>query len=43
MIAERLGVAVKTIGNHISSIFVKLGIAIRAEAIVLARDAGLGA
>jgi DNA-binding NarL/FixJ family response regulator len=43
VIAARLGVAVKTIGNHISAIFVKLGVATRAEAIVLARDAGLGA
>lgn len=42
VIAERLGVAVKTVGNHISAIFLKLGIATRAEAIVLARDAGLG-
>lgn len=42
VIAERLGVAVKTVGNHISAIFVKLGVATRAEAIVLARDAGLG-
>lgn len=42
VIAERLSLAPKTIGNHISAIFVKLGVATRAEAIVLARDAGLG-
>lgn len=41
-IAQRLGVAVKTVGNHISAIFLKLGIATRAEAIVLARDMGFG-
>lgn len=41
-IAERLHLAPKTVGNHISAIFVKLGVSSRAEAIVLARDAGLG-
>jgi len=41
-IAERLDLAPKTVGNHISAIFVKLGVATRAEAIVLAREAGLG-
>lgn len=41
-IAARLGLAHKTVGNHITSIFGKLGVATRAEAIVLARDAGLG-
>jgi DNA-binding NarL/FixJ family response regulator len=41
-IAERLTLAPKTVGNHVSSIFLKLGVATRAEAIVLARDAGLG-
>lgn len=41
-VAQRLGVAPKTVGNHITSIFGKLGVATRAEAIVLARDAGLG-
>lgn len=41
-IAERLSLAPKTIGNNISAIFVKLGVATRAEAIVLARNAGLG-
>jgi DNA-binding NarL/FixJ family response regulator len=41
-IAERLGVAAKTVGNHISAIFNKLQVPTRAEAIVRARDAGLG-
>ena len=41
-IAIRLGLAAKTVGNHISTIFAKLQVATRAEAIVRARDAGLG-
>jgi DNA-binding NarL/FixJ family response regulator len=41
-IASRLGLAPKTIGNHISAIFAKLQVATRAEAIVQAREAGLG-
>jgi DNA-binding NarL/FixJ family response regulator len=41
-IAATLGLAPKTVGNHISSVFAKLGVGTRAEAIVLARDAGLG-
>jgi DNA-binding NarL/FixJ family response regulator len=41
-IAVRLGLAPNTVGNHISSIFAKLQVASRAEAIVRARDAGLG-
>ncbi|KAA9153437.1 response regulator transcription factor [Microbacterium lushaniae] len=41
-IAVRLHLAPKTVGNHISAIFLKLGVATRSEAIVLARDAGLG-
>ncbi len=41
-IAARLGLAAKTVGNHISTIFAKLQVASRAEAIVIARDAGLG-
>lgn len=41
-IAARLGLAGKTVGNHISTIFAKLQVASRAEAIVRARDAGLG-
>lgn len=42
VIADRLHLAPKTVGNHISAIFLKLGVATRSEAIVLARDAGLG-
>jgi DNA-binding NarL/FixJ family response regulator len=41
-IAARLGLSVKTVGNHTSSIFAKLRVADRAEAIVRAREAGLG-
>jgi DNA-binding NarL/FixJ family response regulator len=41
-IATRLGLAGKTVGNHISSIFTKLQVATRAEAISRARQAGLG-
>ena len=41
-IAERLHLAAKTVGNHISSIFAKLQVADRAQAIIRARDAGLG-
>jgi DNA-binding NarL/FixJ family response regulator len=41
-IATRLSLSVKTVGNHISAIFAKLGVATRGEAIVLAKDAGLG-
>lgn len=41
-IAATLGLANKTIRNHVTSLFDKLGVATRAEAIVLARDAGLG-
>ena len=41
-IAERLGLSAKTIANHISAIFAKLQVADRAQAILRARDAGLG-
>jgi DNA-binding NarL/FixJ family response regulator len=41
-IAQRLGVASKTIANNLSSVFAKLQVADRAQAIVRARDAGLG-
>jgi DNA-binding NarL/FixJ family response regulator len=41
-IATRLGLAGKTVGNHISAIFTKLQVATRAEAIARARQAGLG-
>jgi DNA-binding NarL/FixJ family response regulator len=41
-IATRLGLSPNTISNHISSIFAKLQVETRAEAIVRARSAGLG-
>ncbi len=41
-IAHRVGVAPKTVANNVSSIFVKLQVADRAQAIVRAREAGLG-
>ena len=41
-IAERIGVRPKTVRNHITRIFEKLGVHSRAQAIVMARDAGLG-
>lgn len=41
-IAARLSLAPKTVRNHVSNIFTKLQVATRAEAIIRARDAGLG-
>jgi DNA-binding NarL/FixJ family response regulator len=41
-IAARLFVSPNTVRNHISHIFAKLQVADRAEAIVRAREAGLG-
>ena len=41
-IARRLEVSPKTVANHVSSIFGKLQVADRAQAIIRARDAGLG-
>ncbi len=41
-IAARLFVSPKTVGNHISHIFAKLQVADRAQAIIRAREAGLG-
>ena len=41
-IAERLSISQKTVRNHVSNIFTKLQVADRAEAIIRARDAGLG-
>lgn len=41
-IGNRLGVAAKTVANNVSAIFLKLQVADRAQAIVRARDAGLG-
>lgn len=42
VIAQRLTLAPKTVANNVSSIFVKLQVAGRPEAIVRAREAGLG-
>lgn len=42
-IAAELSLSVKTVANNVSNIFGKLQVADRAEAIVRARDAGLGA
>lgn len=41
-ISDQLRVAAKTISNHVSAIFAKLRVGSRAEAIVLAREGGLG-
>jgi pimeloyl-ACP methyl ester carboxylesterase/DNA-binding CsgD family transcriptional regulator len=41
-IAERLGIASKTVRNQVSALFDKLGVTSRAQAIVKAREAGLG-
>ena len=41
-IAKRLYVSQKTVRNHVSHIFLKLQVADRAQAIVKAREAGLG-
>jgi DNA-binding NarL/FixJ family response regulator len=40
-IAEKLVLSPKTVRNHVSTIFSKLQVAGRAEAIIRARDAGL--
>lgn len=41
-IAKRLVLSLKTVQNHVSNIFSKLQVADRAQAIIRARDAGLG-
>ena len=41
-IARRMSIAPKTVANHVSAIFAKLQVADRGEAIITARDAGLG-
>lgn len=41
-IAHRLGISAKTVRNHVSNIFTKLQVTDRAQAIVRAREAGLG-
>jgi DNA-binding NarL/FixJ family response regulator len=42
VIAVRLQVSEKTVGNHLSSIFAKLNVDGRSQAIIMARDLGLG-
>lgn len=39
-IAERLGISEKTVRNHLSRVFDKLGVWSRAQAIVFARERG---
>ena len=41
-LADLLRISEKTVRNHVSAVFSKLGVATRAQAIVSARDAGLG-
>lgn len=41
-ISSRLGITDKTVRNHVSNIFTKLAVADRAQAVVRAREAGLG-
>ena len=41
-IAKELSLSTKTVGNYVSNIFTKLQVADRAQAIIRAREAGLG-
>jgi DNA-binding NarL/FixJ family response regulator len=41
-IAEKLFISMKTVSNHITNVFSKLQVADRAQAVIRARDAGLG-
>jgi DNA-binding NarL/FixJ family response regulator len=41
-IARQLSLSTKTVGNYVSNIFTKLQVADRAQAIICAREAGLG-
>ncbi len=41
-IAQHFGISVKTVRNHSSNIFAKLHVSDRAQAIIVARDKGLG-
>jgi DNA-binding NarL/FixJ family response regulator len=42
VIAGRLRISEKTVRNHVSNIFTKLAVADRAQAVIRAREAGLG-
>lgn len=42
VIAEQLKISPKTVRNHVTHIFDKLGVGSRSQAIVMAREAGLG-
>ena len=41
-IARQLSLSIKTVGNYVSNIFTKLQVADRSQAIIRAREAGLG-
>ena len=41
-IAAQLGIAIKTVRNHVSSVFTKIQVVDRSQAIVKAREAGVG-
>jgi len=41
-VSRRLDLSSKTIRNHLSNVFTKLQVADRSQAIIRARDAGLG-
>jgi DNA-binding NarL/FixJ family response regulator len=41
-IAAQLGIALKTVRNHVSSVFTKIQVVDRSQAIVKAREAGIG-
>jgi DNA-binding NarL/FixJ family response regulator len=41
-IADHLSLSLKTVRNHVSNIFSKLQVADRAQAVIRAREAGLG-
>jgi DNA-binding NarL/FixJ family response regulator len=41
-IAAQLGLSIKTVRNHVSSVFTKIQVVDRAHAIVKAREAGIG-